>query len=167
MDTLSDRIAGSFVEVSCRSLDTMTGFVERCLLTLSEEQIWQREAAHENMVGNLLLHLCGNARQWVIHGVGGAEDVRSRDAEFHAEGGCSGAELAARFAETMAKTKEVIRAVTAERLMERIMPQGYDVTVLEAVYHVVEHVHQHVGQIILLTKQMTARDLDLTLPRPR
>ena len=55
----------------------------------------------------------------------------------------------------------------AERMVERITPQGRDVSVLDAVYQVVGHVQQHVGQIILLTKQMTRQDLDLTMPRPR
>jgi len=46
-------------------------------------------------------------------------------------------------------------------------PQGRDVTPLEAIYPVVGHVQQHVGQIILLTEQMLATDLGLTIPRPR
>jgi uncharacterized damage-inducible protein DinB len=167
MESLTARIADSFAEVSCRRLEMMTGFLETCLRKLTDEQVWQRQGAHENAVGNLVLHVCGNARQWAVHGVGGAADVRVRDAEFGADGGCSGEELIALFAETMAETKKVIGAVTAERLVERITPQGRDVSVLEAIYQVVGHVQQHVGQIILLTKQMTATDLDLTMPRPR
>ena len=31
-----------------------------------------------NSIGNLILHLCGNARQWIIAGVGGAADTRQR-----------------------------------------------------------------------------------------
>jgi uncharacterized damage-inducible protein DinB len=167
MDPLSEQMATSFAEISCRRLEMMTGFLETCLRKLSDEQIWQRQGAHENAVGNLVLHLCGNARQWAIHGVGGAADVRVRDAEFQADCESSGAELIALFAGTMAETKKIIAGVTAERLMERITPQGRDVSVLEAIYQVVGHVQQHVGQIILLTKQMTATDLDLTMPRPR
>ncbi|MBS1822303.1 MAG: DUF1572 family protein, partial [Acidobacteria bacterium] len=53
------------------------------------------------------------------------------------------------------------------RLAERTTPQGRDVSMLEAIYQVVGHVQQHVWQIILLTKQMTGKDLDLTIPRPR
>lgn len=141
--------------------------LEACLRRLTYDQVWQRKGAHENAVGNLVLHLCGNARQWVMHGVGGAADVRVRDAEFSAEGGMSGAELIALFESTLAEAKGVIAAVPAERLVQRITPQGRDVSVLEAIYQVVGHVQQHVGQIILLTKQMTAGDLDLTIPRPR
>jgi hypothetical protein len=52
-------------------------------------------------------------------------------------------------------------------MVERVTPQGRDVSVLEAIYQVVGHVQQHVGQIILVTKQMLEKDLDLTMPRPR
>lgn len=164
---LADKIAADFLDVSSRRLALMTGFLEACLGRLSEAQIWDRNGEHENAVGNLVLHLCGNARQWILHGVGGADDVRLRDEEFSARKGITGAELVALFARTMAEVKEVIAAVPAERLVERITPQGRDVSVLEAIYQVVGHVQQHVGQIISLTKQMTGSDLDLTMPRPR
>jgi uncharacterized damage-inducible protein DinB len=167
MTMLHDAIARDFLDVSCRRLDQMTECLEVCLRKLSDEQVWQRQGAHENAVGNLVLHLCGNARQWLIHGVGGATDIRVRDTEFSAEGGRTGGELIALFRSTMADAKSVISAVSAERMAERITPQGRDVSVLEAIYQVVGHVQQHVGQIILLTKQMTATDLDLTMPRPR
>jgi Protein of unknown function (DUF1572) len=167
MDNLGEMIAADFVGVSCRKLGMMTESLEMCVGRLTDEQVWRRGGAHENAVGNLVLHLCGNARQWVIHGVGGAADVRVRDAEFSADGGMSGAELVALFKGTMDEAKGVIAGVEPARLVERILPQGRDVTVLEAIYQVVGHVQQHVGQIILLTKQMTAKDLDLTMPRPR
>ena len=102
-----------------------------------------------------------------MHGVGGAKDVRVRDAEFSAADGLSAAELMERFAATVSEATGIIASVPAERLVERITPQTHEVSVLDAIYQVVGHVQQHVGQIILLTKQMTAKDLDLTMPRPR
>ena len=167
MDTLENKITGDFLDVSCRRLGQMTDYLTACVKMLSEEQIWQRHGAHENAVGNLVLHLCGNARQWIMHGVGGAPDVRVRDKEFSADGGMSGAELIALFESTMNEVKNIIAAVPTERMVERVHPQGRDVSVLEAIYQVVGHVQQHVGQIILLTKQMLETDLDLTMPRPR
>ncbi|HXC95701.1 MAG TPA: Clp protease N-terminal domain-containing protein [Edaphobacter sp.] len=161
------RVAAIFLDVSCRRLGQMTEFLVKCVKKLSDEQIWRRQGAHENAVGNLILHLCGNARQWIMHGVGGVEDVRTRDKEFSADGGMSGAELIALFEATMEEAKHVIAGVPAAKLVERTHPQGRDVSVLEAIYQVVTHVHQHVGQIILLTKQMLETDLDLTMPRPR
>jgi uncharacterized damage-inducible protein DinB len=160
-------MATDFLDVSCRRLGLMTEYLLACVKKLTEEQIWRRRGAHENAVGNLVLHLCGNARQWIMHGVGGAPDVRVRDKEFSAAGGMSGAELIALFEATMDEAKNIISAVPAERMTERVHPQGRDVSVLEAIYQVVGHVQQHVGQIILLTKQMLGTDLDLTMPRPR
>jgi Protein of unknown function (DUF1572) len=167
MDNLANKITADFLDVSRRRLGTMTEYLVVCMKKLSDEQIWRRQGAYENAVGNLVLHLCGNARQWVMHGVGGAPDVRVRDKEFSADGGMSGAELIALFETTMDEVKRVIAGVPAERMVERVHPQGRDVSVLEAVYQVVGHVQQHVGQIILVTKQMLAADLDLTTPRPR
>jgi hypothetical protein len=160
-------LAADFLEVSCRRLGQMTEYLTACMEKLTDEQIWRRQGAYENAVGNLVLHLCGNARQWIMHGVGGAPDVRVRDKEFSADGGMSGAELILLFESTMTEAKGVIAAVTAERMVERTTPQGRDVSVLEAIYQVVGHVQQHVGQIILVTKQMLETDLDLTMPRPR
>jgi len=160
-------ITSDFLDVSCRRLGQMTEYLTACVKKLTDEQIWRRHGAYENAVGNLVLHLCGNARQWIMHGVGGAPDVRVRDKEFSADGGMSGAELVALFEATMDEAKRVIAAVPAERMVERVTPQGRDVSVLEAIYQVVGHVQQHVGQIILVTKQMLEKDLDLTMPRPR
>ena len=53
----------------------------------------------------------------------------------------------------------VMRQVTAARLAERIVVQQYDVSVLDAIYHVVEHFSMHTGQIIFATKMLTTADL--------
>ena len=109
---MKDEIAGLFLDVSCRKLDAMTTNLRVCLGKLTDEQIWARGGAHENAVGNLVLHLCGNMRQWIMHGVGGSKDVRVRDAEFSAESGPGGAALMETFASTVAEARAVI-AVTA------------------------------------------------------
>jgi hypothetical protein len=106
-------------------------------------------------------------RQWIMHGVGGQPDLRTRDLEFSAATGHSGSELMKLFRSTIGEATTIIAATTPAHLVERTTPQGRDVTVLDAIYQVVGHVQQHVGQIILLTKQITAQDLDLTIPRPR
>lgn len=164
---MKDESAGLFLDVSCRKLDAMTTNLRLCLGRLTDEQIWQRRGTHENAVGNLVLHLCGNMRQWILHGIGGAKDVRQRDAEFSATGGLTGAQLIDKFARTVTEARGVILSLPHRRLVEKIKPQQREVSVLEAIYQVVAHVEQHTGQIILLTKQITEADLDLTIPRPR
>jgi DinB superfamily len=74
-------------------------------------------------------------------------------------------ELMGKFALAVAEARGVIASLPAERLTDRINPQNGEVSVLDAIYQVVGHVQQHTGQIILLTKQMTGQDLDLTMPR--
>ena len=160
-------IAALFLDHSAKKLDQMNESLAICLGKLTDEQVWQREAAHQNTIGNLVLHLCGNMRQWIMHGVGGALDVRTRDAEFSTDGGYSSQELTLLFASTIAEATSILTALPHARLTERINPQYGEVSVLDAIYQVVGHMQQHVGQIILLTKHHTSRDLDLTIPRPR
>ena len=141
---MDNAVAQTFLEVSCRKLDGMVDSVRTCVGKLTDAQVWERHGAHENAIGNLLLHLSGNARQWVISGVGGVADTRTRDKEFSAQGGLSRDELLRIFTETMGEVRGVIAAVPAERLTEIVHPQGKTVSVLEAILVVVTHVHQHV-----------------------
>ena len=164
---MDSQIAALFLDFSGRKLEQMTTTLNTCLDRLTDEQIWQRGGAHENAIGNLVLHLCGNMRQWIMYGVDRQPDVRVRDAEFSADGGMGRAELVALFGSTVAEAREILARLPAERLTDRTNPQHGEVAVLDAIYQVVGHVQQHVGQIILLTKQMAATDLDLSIPRPQ
>jgi uncharacterized damage-inducible protein DinB len=164
---MADTAESLFLLHSSQKLDQMTGFLKSCLDRLSDQQIWERHGAHENAIGNLVLHLCGNTRQWIMHGVGGAADVRVRDVEFSTAEGMTCAQLYDHFLATVSEARAVIESLPHARLTERTTPQGRNVSVLDAIYQVVGHVQQHLGQIILLTKQLTQKDLDLTMPRPR
>ena len=166
---MTNDIAGTFLEFSCRRLDMVATNMKICLGKLTDQQVWARGGPHENAVGNIVLHLCGNIRQWAIHGLIGAKDVRVREAEFSADGGLTAVELSEKFAATIAEARNIIATLPHERLMARTAPQPGrpEVSVLEAIYQVVAHAHEHMGQIILVTKQMIATDLDLTMPRPR
>ncbi|MGB6945246.1 MAG: DinB family protein [Bryobacteraceae bacterium] len=148
-----------FLKFSAEKLEQLHGRIEDCLARLTPEQIWTRNSENENAVGNLVLHLCGNVRQWIGSGVGGSGDHRQRDSEFDARGGKTPAELSELLKTTVAQAAGIVRAVPASRLTDRILPQGYDVTVLEAIAHVVEHFSHHTGQVILLTKMLTGDDL--------
>jgi uncharacterized damage-inducible protein DinB len=165
---MDSEVGKLFLDYSVRKLTQMNENVQACLGKLSDEQVWQRKAAHENTVGNLILHLCGNMRQWIMHGVKNDPDIRKRDAEFSANDGMTTKQLMELFSKTIAEAKDVIGSLPPSRLVEKTDPQKLGaVSVLDAIYQVVGHVQQHVGQIILLTKQMTAKDLDLSIPRPR
>ncbi|MBN9659489.1 MAG: DUF1572 family protein [Acidobacteria bacterium] len=148
-----------FIEFSAKKLRQFLNRIHVCLERLSDDQIWMRTGETSNSTGNLCLHLAGNVRQWILHGIAGQEDHRQRDAEFAARGGISKEELWQRLNSTVQEACSVIEQIPAERLTSIVRPQNYDVTVLEAVYHVVEHFAQHTGQILFSTKAATGEDL--------
>jgi len=133
--------------------------IERCLTLLSDEQIWWRPNAESNSIGNLLLHLSGNARQWIVCGLGGAIDARDRDSEFAQRETIPRADLLGRLQQTIREVDATFAKFDLDRLLEKKTIQGLDVTALEAILHVVEHFSMHAGQIILLTKLLTSSDL--------
>lgn len=123
---------------------------------LPAEALWWRANDQSNSVGNLLLHLDGNVRQWIVRGVGSestsAPSERDRVGEFAAQSGPAASELLARLEGTLREADAVLAALTPDALTARRVIQGEEVTVLEAVYHVVEHFSLHLGQIIWAAK---------------
>ena len=147
-----------FLKFSSEKLTQLFGRIETCVGKLTPEQIWTRAADNDNAVGNLVLHLAGNVRQWILCGVGGQEDRRDRDSEFSAR---SGEDVLSRLRPVVSEAVGLIAALPPARLTEtRTIQKHYDVTVLEAIYHVVEHFSMHAGQIIFATKLLTGEDLE-------
>jgi uncharacterized damage-inducible protein DinB len=156
---MESELARPFLDASVRRLNQLAGRITGCLDRLTSEQIWARGTENENAAGNLVLHLCGNVRQWIGYGVGGLDDVRVRDREFSARGGASPAELKLALETTVREAVAIIEKTTAAQLLDVVTIQNYRLTKLEAIYHVVEHFSQHAGQIIYATKQFTGEDL--------
>lgn len=128
--------------------------LRRAIAPLDDAALWWRANENSNSIGNLLLHLAGNIRQWIVCGVGGASDERDRDAEFARRDPLPRAELIARLEGTLAEVDAVLGRLAPAELLERRRIQGRDVTVMRAVYHVVEHFAMHTGQVILLAKAL-------------
>ena len=135
--------------------------IERCLERLTDEQIWWRPNEQSNSIGNLLLHLSGNARQWIVCGIGGAPDARDRDAEFAQRDRIAREDLHSLLKRTLADVDATLAQFDANQLVERRTIQGSEVSVLEAILHVVEHFSMHTGQILMMTKMLTNADLAL------
>ena len=133
--------------------------IERCLERLTDEQVWWRASERSNSVGNLLLHLEGNLRQWVGGGVGGAPDARARDREFAERSLLPRGELLAALRAAVEEADAALARLDPASLVETRRVQGLDVTLLSAVFHAVEHFSMHTGQIILLTKMLADDDL--------
>ena len=133
--------------------------LERCLEQLTDEQVWWRANESSNSIGNLILHISGNARQWIASGLGNEPDDRKRNAEFAERRMVPRGELLAHLKSAVSDVDRTLEAFDGARLLDQFQIQGTTTTALAAILHVTEHFSMHTGQIILLTKLMTASDL--------
>src|SRR6185437_8732021 len=100
-----------FLNFSTSQLRQLAGRIGVCLDKLTPEQVWLRHSENENATGNLVLHLCGNLRQWIGTGVAGLPDIRVRDREFAEQGGLTPAELKQRLTAAVEEAVAVIEAL--------------------------------------------------------
>jgi uncharacterized damage-inducible protein DinB len=119
---------------------------------LPADALWWRANDASNSVGNLLMHLAGNIRQWIVGGVGGESVERDRAGEFSARDGASAEVLLAELDAVLNDVDRVLSRLSEADLSAARTIQGRDVTVLEALYHVVEHFALHLGQVVLIAK---------------
>jgi len=133
--------------------------VVKCLSQLSEEEVWRKPNSQTNSIANLILHLCGNIRQYAISSLGGQPDVRERDLEFSTQGGLDKQELLVKLNSTVEEAVATIRFVSDEELLRKRMVQGFEYSGIGVLIHVTEHFSYHVGQIALYTKLLKERDL--------
>lgn len=148
-----DRDTGAaMLALSRRYLREYLTKIRLSVSVLDERVVWARPNESSNSIGNLMLHLAGNARQWIVSGVGGAVDVRDRQSEFDQRAPIAVSELVDRLEQTIIDVDRVLAAVSPSDLHTRRVIQNNDVSVLEAIYHVAEHFSMHTGQIILLAK---------------
>lgn len=152
MSTTTD-ITQPFIDESRRYLSAeYLPKIRTCLEQLSDEVIWWRANEASNSIGNLVLHLAGNLRQWITSGVGGAPDTRNRPLEFKQRDPIGGGELLAILTAAVESADATLAHLAPAALLERRTIQGQETTVFAAIYHAVEHFGMHTGQIILVTK---------------
>ncbi|MBI1806856.1 MAG: DUF1572 family protein [Ignavibacteria bacterium] len=142
-----------------RLLEEYLPRITRCLEELTDDDIWWRAHDTDNSVGNLILHLNGNVRQWIISGIGGVSNTRDRAKEFAERGPIPKGELLKKFEATIREADRALEQFDQKNLLEMRHIQRDDITCLDAISHVVEHFAQHLGQIIYVTKLRKAIDL--------
>jgi uncharacterized damage-inducible protein DinB len=160
MSKMDADVTTLFLEVSREKLlEQYWPRLRSCVESLTEEQVWWRPNAASNSIGNLILHMNGNARQWLVASFNHWEDDRDRPGEFAAEEGMAASALVKKLGETMQEGTEVLARLTQADLLAQYKIQGYTVTGLYAVYQVVEHFGMHYGQILYITKNLSGADL--------
>jgi hypothetical protein len=152
MQPSSDELAAATVAAALGQLTKAFGTIGHCLDQVTDAQVWYRPDGSQNSIANLILHLAGNLRQWLVIGVAGLPDDRDRPSEFSAQSGMPKAELLAHLQSTVRDVDAALSALSAEQLLEPRRIQGHDVTVLEAIFDSLPHFVGHAHQIVLLTR---------------
>jgi uncharacterized damage-inducible protein DinB len=150
---LSERSTGSaFLAQSRLTLTSSLKKIAHCLEQLEETDLSWRQHESHNSIQNIMLHLCGNVRQWIVHGVGGEPNVRHRPSEFSERQPLAKTELLARLQDTLAQADRALADFPPQRLLESRRIQGFDTTVLAAVFDAVSHFVGHTHQIVYITR---------------
>ncbi len=152
MQTNADVLATTVGVQASNEMGNAMQRIRHCLAQLNDDQIWSRPSEAMNTTANLILHLCGNVRQWIISGVGGAEDMRQRPLEFSLRGPIAGDELLKQLEQTVADAKAVLTRVSASELLRTRRIQGFDVTGMQAIFESVAHFRGHTQEIIHMTR---------------
>ena len=148
----ADEWAAAVGTAAAHEMTNALNRIKHCLGQLSDDQIWWRSHPAMNSVGNLILHLCGNVRQWIIAGLGGGPDTRNRPVEFSERGPIPKDELLRRLEAVVAEAKNVLERQSARKLVEPRRIQGADITGLQAIFNSVPHFRGHTQEIIHITR---------------
>lgn len=131
----------------------------KCLDSLDDNQIWYAPNKNVPSIGNLVLHLCGNMRQWILSGLGHKPDNRERDKEFVPHQNIRKSELVFLMENLRVNVREVLLELPDGFTEKRITIQGFNETGLSVLTHVMEHFSYHTGQITTLAKIQQNKDL--------
>ena len=132
--------------------------IEKCCDILSEDEIWSSQNANTNSVGNLVLHLTGNVRQYIQTGLAGQADIRERDLEFDLNSRIATKVALEKLKAVITEAHQIVSGLPEAVLTEKRTVQGFSETLLSIIIHVIEHFSYHVGQITFYTKYL--KDVD-------
>lgn len=114
----------------------------------NEEKLWVIEGEISNSGGNLVLHLCGNLKQFIGAILGGSSYIRKRDDEFELKH-VKKSELIGQIKETKKIISETLSELDEEKLEETypVNVFGKEMTTLYFLHHLYGHLNYHLGQI--------------------
>ncbi len=145
-------VTAAFQQAMCETLEEAYAKLQHCLSQLDDSQIWWRPEGGLNSIANLILHMCGNLRQWSTVPLEGLRDDRDRQAEFDARDGWTRHGLLEHCRRTVDDAVSAIARMDDRQALQRFTIQGFDVNGVQAVVHTVSHFVGHTHQVILLTR---------------
>ena len=126
--------------------------ITHCINQLDDEQLNWRPFEQQNSIANVVLHLCGNLRQWIVSGVGGAADSRQRASEFSDRKRYAKQDLLDRLAATVREADATMARFDPDKLLEPRVVQAFNVTVLAAIFDTISHFVGHSHEIVYITR---------------
>jgi hypothetical protein len=152
MQPTSDQLAAAVTTAASQTLTKAADQINHCLDQLTDEQVWWRPSDAMNSIGNLILHLCGNLRQWIVAGIGGEIDVRHRPQEFSERGPIAKTELLRRLDDVVVQAQVALGQASAQELLRKRCVQGFEVTGLEAIFDSIPHFKGHTQEIVHMSR---------------
>ena len=145
-------LSDEYSRLSADLLDQSMLKIRHCLDQLNEAQIWMRPEPSMNSIGNLLLHLAGNLRQWGVVPFTHAKDRRERESEFDDSVRLQSNDLFQSLEKVVNEAKSEWSHLAMGQLLRPVDIQGFDVTHMHAILHGASHFVGHTHQIIQLTR---------------
>jgi len=149
---MASDLARTYLETARSELREALEKIRHCVDQLTDEDVWWRPGEEMNSIGNIILHLSGNLRQWIVSGVGGAPDTRDRPAEFAERRRIPKGELLTKLTDTIAACDAVLATCDEANLLRVRAVQRHEVTGLAAVFHAVGHLLGHTQETIYVTR---------------
>ncbi|HEY7115759.1 MAG TPA: DUF1572 family protein [Tepidisphaeraceae bacterium] len=142
----------AFLTESRNTLGLCSRKIVHCLRQLTDDDVNWRPFTGANSIANIVTHLCGNVGQWIIAGVGNTPIQRDRPAEFAQDLRATTADLIENLELTIRAADQSIAAVTPDTILAPRKIQGFDATVLSAIFHAATHFEGHTHQIVYITR---------------
>lgn len=155
---MSSDLASAVTDQACLRLDECMAKIRHCVNQLRDEQLWWRGSEELNSIANLLIHLRGNLRQWLIHGIQQSPDQRDRPSEFADRSGTSGKALLEQLGGTVDEVKAVLKDLGESDLLASRRIQGFETTALGAIFDSVPHFNGHAQEIIYMTRSLLGKN---------
>jgi hypothetical protein len=153
-DTANLEIGPALVAEARNTFNRALHKIEHCLDQLSDVDMTWRPRPEMNSIAIVVNHLCGNLRQWIIAGLGGAPDVRDRPGEFADPGKTTVAEVRRKLKERLTEVEAVLAKLDPQDLLRVRRVQGFDVTGMHALIDTLSHFVGHTHQIVQWTRQI-------------
>ena len=156
---MNNKFQQEFIKESIYRINESAKRVTKCLDEIDEIELWKKPNEHSNSIGNIVLHLCGNIRQYIISSLGQVEDIRERDKEFSANEAFKKSELLTKLQQTINEAITVLEGLDESALVKLYFVQGFQLSGIGIVIHVTEHFSYHTGQIAFWVKVLRNTDL--------